>query len=339
MKNQKQIFNYATIFLVVGLLALIILTKNWRGDRNTNITDEKELSLSPKDSMSKKRKSTTKVNMVRSAKNRTIQIEPALSFADILEIRDFDRLIEIARKNRNLNSRLAAIHNLKKCFPSKSRNFLLSLLMDTNVSDEEKIALVQMFKCDRNKDYFDQLLNILNSDASSELKTEALYSLGWSMNKLAIEPILNLIDSNEDTSIKLAAIKALGTLRMKSSVEALIGLLNNRDPAIRLAAIRGIWWNESGLNKQFTDKRSIESLAILLRDESPKVREQAVLALAKIGDKAHSLLEEMLKSKNANVRACAAAAMMSSQNQMAVAPLINALNDPNVNIRKNLRRV
>ena len=111
------------------------------------------------------------------------------------------------------------------------------------------------------------------------------------------------------------------------SVDPLLAVLQDKSstPEMRAASARTLG--------MIGDKRAMKGLALVIKDERYFVRQQAAIALGKMGDSAVGLLVEMAGSAAPSTRESAVEALGSTGSIRALDRVIEALSDSNVNVR------
>ena len=157
----------------------------------------------------------------------------------------------------------------------------------------------------------------------------------------------------EDEDVRWRAVEALGEIG-KPAVEPLIGTLKDESSNVRSEAAWALVdtskpaealepLNEACKESyvlvgtidtlgKIGDKRAVEPLTKVLKNENLFVRGRATVALAMIGKPAVESLIEALKDEVVNVRWCAAKALVKI-GKPAVKPLIEALQDKKSYVR------
>jgi HEAT repeat protein len=95
-------------------------------------------------------------------------------------------------------------------------------------------------------------------------------ALGHTKNARALPALLKIVEC-DDLRLRVAAVQYIATFQGEAPVDALAQLLSNPTPEVRLAAARGLFSAKS--------PRAIPQLTAALKDEDPRVREQATRAL------------------------------------------------------------
>ncbi|MCA9071716.1 MAG: HEAT repeat domain-containing protein, partial [Planctomycetaceae bacterium] len=163
----------------------------------------------------------------------------------------------------------------------------------------------------------------LLDDRSMVMRKAALLGLGKTKDSRCVKPIL-LYGLNDPQMKFLAseAIMALGEV----AVPALIELLEDQELGVVLEAIV--------LLGRIKDPRARRALMGVIDARQPLLQCHAIEALGQIGDtKSIGPLSRLLQSSNANVRASAAAALSKmASDKNVVAPLVQALDDPDEDV-------
>jgi HEAT repeat protein len=128
--------------------------------------------------------------------------------------------------------------------------------------------------------------------------------------------------------VRWTAIQALGEIGAPETVALLLPLLEEPDPLIRRSAVDALG--------RFDTPESREALRRALRDPDPTVRRNAIDAVARLQDTAavDALVLALDPRNGLWLRYSAAEALGVVGNHRAVAPLIEAAQDPQVLIRR-----
>lgn len=167
------------------------------------------------------------------------------------------------------------------------------------------------------------LLVSLLDDDSMVLRKAALLGLGKIKDPRSIKPLL-LFGLN-DPQMKFLASEAIIGMG-QDAVQSLIELLDEQELGIVLEAIV--------LLGRIKDSRARRALMMVIDARQPLLQCHAIEALGQIGDpKSIGPLARLLKSPDANIRATAAGALSKmASNKNVVAPLVQALNDPDEDV-------
>jgi HEAT repeat protein len=127
-------------------------------------------------------------------------------------------------------------------------------------------------------------------------RSGALLCLGKMGSIQAVEPaIRSLKDPNRD--VRVEAARALGLLKNSSAIDPLLDCLGNSDSLLRKEAIYVLSLIGSG------NKRVVDALIEMLKDESNEVRSAAAKALGRLADcSALDALREALEDHYWSVR-------------------------------------
>ena len=186
---------------------------------------------------------------------------------------------------------------------------------------------------------------------------EALGLLEW---PASIVPLGDAALSDSDPSVRQAAARALGKLKYQSSLEFLKQVLRDIEPSVRKAAVEAL--GELGFDdavrallqvalfdgdeevrqfaiqvlRQLDPEEAMEFLLTSLANPDSYIRRAAVDALWRFGgtDAFEPLLRTALTDESPAVRREAVAALNELAPEMALAALLDAVDDPDLNTRK-----
>ncbi len=170
------------------------------------------------------------------------------------------------------------------------------------------------------------LLNLVN-DPSAEIRAVALNSLG-TLNPNAALTLAFQGFKDTDSNVRKAALTILGrseTVHPKI-FPAVSAALEDSNPGVRQTAAETL-----GLLKNI---KGIPILNKASEDADPGVRQAAILALGGLAPNAIPVLTTLLVRKETDVKRAAAAALGSTHQRAAVAPLVKALSDADPTVRQ-----
>jgi HEAT repeat protein len=159
-------------------------------------------------------------------------------------------------------------------------------------------------------------------DSAPKARETAIGALSSLGDVRAVEPLIAVLKDG-DEFVRTAAAEALGKLGDARAVEPLVAALKDGDEFVRTAAAEAL--GELG------DVRAVEPLVAALKDEEVNVRKAAVRALGRIWELT-DIVE--LGNRDSKVKMAAAEALGELGDVRAVEPLITALKDEKVNVRK-----
>ncbi len=134
-----------------------------------------------------------------------------------------------------------------------------------------------------------------------------------------------------DLSVQEAAASILSATADERVLEPLTSALFSPDWVVRMHAARAVG--------RLGNPRSVETLALLLQDTVPAVRDEAVAVLTSIGEAAVAPLVDALAHRDWRIRLRAAEALCVLKSQTAVAPLVGLLkHDPDTAVRQEAAR-
>ena len=117
-------------------------------------------------------------------------------------------------------------------------------------------------------------ITVLLRDEFGQYRFNAAVILAGIGDKRAVKPLISALNDEID-DVCNAALCALGEIGDPKAVEPIIGVLNHKDFVARLSAVDVL--------AKFGDSRAIAPLTSTLKDNYPKVRTAAALALQQLG--------------------------------------------------------
>ncbi len=166
-------------------------------------------------------------------------------------------------------------------------------------------------------------------DSDRAVKTAATRALADLGESAVVE--LGVCLRDPDLSVQEAAASVLSTTADARVFEPLTSALLSRDWVVRMHAVRAVG--------RLADPRSVETLALLLRDTVPAVRDEAVAVLASIGEPAAPPLVDALEHDDWRIRLRAAEALCVLRTPAAVRPLVRLVqHDPDTAVRQEAAR-
>jgi len=175
------------------------------------------------------------------------------------------------------------------------------------------------------------------SSANASDKAYAAYALGEIGDKQAVEPLSALL-KDRDKFVRSVAAYALGEIGDSSAIEFLRPALEDESSIVRAAAAKALGKIEGGKVEQYQTRYLND-----LKDSDNAVRLRAATELGKIyPDKARHYQAlgyiNSLEDENIAIRAIAAATLGLLGDKQAVEPLVGALKDETVSVRRNAAR-
>lgn len=164
----------------------------------------------------------------------------------------------------------------------------------------------------------EQLIQALE-DENMYVRTKATEALGHMRNSRAVESLIQALEDKEGI-VQRSAAKALGNIKDVRAVEPLIRALKDSDVQAEAARVLG----------ELGDARAIEPLVHTLKDRgavgmsSPGAMGEA---LVRFGEQAVGPLIQTLEDSNVNTRRAAAQILVKIGDARAVEPLVKALRD------------
>jgi HEAT repeat protein len=217
---------------------------------------------------------------------------------------------------------LAALANLPS-LPDSLIPILLAHVSDERYSFEVSGLLSKM---GADPDTFAQAIQDAGSP-DAEVRREAARLLGEIPGDQAVAiPVLVELVRDEDDNVRIIAVDSLVTLG-EGAVEPLIGVLQDPDMSVRERAAYGLG--------QLKDPRAIQPLVTAMHAGDSDLCWSAAAALGTIGGEAVEALIDLLRDRDASVRANTAWALGIPNDPRALEPLINALKDSDPNVRHN----
>jgi HEAT repeat protein/beta-lactamase regulating signal transducer with metallopeptidase domain len=181
----------------------------------------------------------------------------------------------------------------------------------------------------------DALLTALN-DENENVRVQALSALASMRDPRAIP---GLVKAARDASVEVReqALTALAQFDTPEATQAILAALKDQSPDVRERAARLVaaLASRGGMN----DPKNVAVLSDLLKDTTPDIRVQAIVALGRLRrpDAVPALLP-MLKDMNAEVREQAAVALGAIADPAAITALTAALKDPQPEVREQATR-
>ena len=163
-----------------------------------------------------------------------------------------------------------------------------------------------------------QLASTLD-DQDKDVRRAGAWALGRIGDAQAFEPLAEAL-KDEDAGVRLRAVWALGQIGDRRAVGPLGGALNDEDTSVRL---RGVW---ALAQVRDADAEVATALTRALTGENGVVK-QTIAILVLIGEPAVEPLIGALKDENMHVRRGAAEVLGRIKDARAVEPLIHALRD------------
>lgn len=152
-------------------------------------------------------------------------------------------------------------------------------------------------------------------------------------------PELIKVLKDRDPQLRSLAARALGGVNDKKATKALAKALMDSEASVRLAAAYSL--NTRFYTISFVPQEAISNLTALLEDEDSQVRRWATVALGNAEEKAVSVVPKIiarLKDPYPKIREAAALALRSIPNDASIPHLINALEDVDPDVRKEVSR-
>lgn len=140
---------------------------------------------------------------------------------------------------------------------------------------------------------------VIRDGASDESRANAAHAAGVLLGRAVLDDLLEGVRSRRPV-VMLESVLAIKSLQEVSAGPEIVFLLRDPDPVIREAAARTLG--------QLRTQEAVEGLTFMVEhDEKPAIREQALVALAKIPDNGQrELFLRHLSHKNNALRAAAA---------------------------------
>ncbi len=164
---------------------------------------------------------------------------------------------------------------------------------------------------------------------SSSIDREALQAI-INIGKPAVKPLIKAVKSN-NVYLKRNAIEALGKLKDPLAVETVIEVLDDKDTYVRK--------NSAEALGEIGDPRAIMPLVKAINDKKTCVRDASLDALKKIINKLNNinsleLITDLITHENLSVRKIAVESIKGKQSKRTAELLILAMKDENPEIRK-----
>jgi HEAT repeat protein len=205
-------------------------------------------------------------------------------------------------------------------------------------------------KMERNKDV-KGLMKALTFENDESIRRDAAFTLGKISDSSTVDPIINEVNyGSKDVTIDS------DTYVDESTIEKLINSLNNENIDIRKNAASALikigvpalemlinaledenWrvrWYSAEILGEIKDDRAVKPLIKALNDENNGVRSNSIIALIEIGEPAVEMLINALEDVNWRVRLHSAEILGEINDDRAVKPLTETLNDDNNDVRR-----
>jgi bilin biosynthesis protein len=192
-------------------------------------------------------------------------------------------------------------------------------------------------KMERNKD-IKGLMNALTFENDESIRRDAAFALG------KISDSSTDIISGSDTFAGESTIKQLINSLNNESIDvrknAAGALIKIGEPAVEMiidALVDENWrvrWHSAEILGEIKDDRAVKPLINSLNDENNGVRSNSIIALIEIGEPAVVVLIDALDDENWRVRLHSAEILGEINDDRAVKPLTETLNDDNNDVRR-----
>jgi len=175
----------------------------------------------------------------------------------------------------------------------------------------------------------DPLIAALDED-NNNIRMNATWALGHIENSAekAVAPITGVLDDDND-EVRFYAAEALGIYMDKRTVLTLLdSLRNDHDESVRWKIIEALGF--------IKDKRAVNPLTEALANEDAGIRRKIVEVLGFLGDKGAivELLNSLKYDEDPGVRWRAAESLRHLDEELAIGPLIVALNDEDAGVKR-----
>ncbi|OLS14297.1 MAG: hypothetical protein RBG13Loki_2085 [Promethearchaeota archaeon CR_4] len=176
------------------------------------------------------------------------------------------------------------------------------------------------------------LIAKVKQTTNKDIKGWVIRALGQSYDPRALDPLLGLLE-NTDENIRAAAALAIGRLEEKEAIPALLKRINDGNSKVR----RNCIWALERIGFEKNRDQIRDNLVKYLNDDTEDVRNEAAIALGKLGDvRALNRLEGILKeNKNNNSRYYAALALGKLKIPRSIEILESTLKQESDTIIKN----
>jgi bilin biosynthesis protein len=192
-------------------------------------------------------------------------------------------------------------------------------------------------KMERNKD-IKGLMNALTFENDESIRRDAAFALG------KISDSSTDIISGSDTFAGESTIKQLINSLNNESIDvrknAAGALIKIGEPAVEMiidALVDENWrvrWHSAEILGEIKDDRAVKPLINSMNDENNGVRSNSIIALIEIGEPAVVVLIDALDDENWRVRLHSAEILGEINDDRAVKPLTETLNDDNNDVRR-----
>ncbi|MBN1780244.1 HEAT repeat domain-containing protein [bacterium] len=201
---------------------------------------------------------------------------------------------------------------------------------DISARREALIALSYQKDASLYELFMDQL-----EDKSRSIRHAAVIVLGRYGNPMAIDELIKpKILNSPEMNIRWAAVVALGRLGNYQVIDYLVKAAGDPEWVVRNQAVTELKEKIkeiTGINKSQTSRILVRLLAM----EDNEIVEMAIEGLLKLGPLSYGLLVDALKSPSPEMRKNAASALGQMQADLAVAPIIQMLQDADWQVRRS----
>lgn len=201
----------------------------------------------------------------------------------------------------------------------------------------EAAAALGKIKTARARDALSRFLSAVSSGPTTdEAIGEALFAIGRSTARGDLAPILRWTTSDNE-EIRWRAAWALFRPRDPAAVQRLIELSGDRSPEVRYWAVRGL--AKAQAESSGTTEKAEAQLTAAVKDADPRVRTEAIRALATYTDSAATaLLVAALRSPESWVAVSAAEGLARAKAGWTVPALVEATQSPSCALRVTAMR-
>ena len=216
--------------------------------------------------------------------------------------------------------RMLAVTGLRRLDNADALKPIMNAMKDTD--PEVRIIAVKALREKKATQATRVLLRALN-DIAEDVREEAAAAVGDIGIRAAVKPLIRLLDDPSEKVSTMAAI-SLGKLGDARSIQPLLARLSLTNPMMQVAAANVLGFLHA--------QQAVPQLVIMLDDSSTVIRLMAVQALGQVGDPtaAQSLTKALLDPSDL-VRDAARTAL-ANLGQGALDTLIDALNDPSLDV-------
>lgn len=246
--------------------------------------------------------------------------------------KNLEKMVEKA-KNADISEQMSIVEELGKTGDKHLVEPLVSMLQECLGKYEKRYltsALVRALGTIGREEAHNALIRALDSDFFF-VKSEAARALSRGKpSDEALKKLKELVDSEQPANVKKSALKAIAARKNRNAVESISQVMEEEpDTDIKTEAIEAL-----GETKQSAAIAKL--IDFYYREADQRLRIDIIESLSKIATASSiEFLLNALKSKNAEIRSCAAMALGETREKIAEVPLKHLLTDPEYKVRRS----